>query len=59
MLRISGFGQTGPYSARPGFGKISEAFSGATNLTGYTDGPPVHPATPMETWSPVFSAHLE
>jgi len=43
MLRISGFGQTGPYSARPGFGKISEAFSGATNLTGYTDGPPVHP----------------
>jgi crotonobetainyl-CoA:carnitine CoA-transferase CaiB-like acyl-CoA transferase len=43
MLRISGFGQTGPYSSRPGFGKISEAFSGATNLTGYTDAPPVHP----------------
>ena len=43
MLRISGFGQDGPYRERRGFGKIAEAFSGATNLTGYTDGPPVHP----------------
>lgn len=43
MLRISGFGRGGPYSERPGFGKIAEAFSGATNITGYADGPPVHP----------------
>lgn len=43
MLRISGFGRGGPYSARPGFGKVAEAFSGATNITGYPDGPPVHP----------------
>jgi formyl-CoA transferase len=43
MLRISGFGQTGPYSHRAGFGKIAEAFSGATHLTGHPDAPPVHP----------------
>jgi len=43
MLRISGFGRGGPYSERPGFGKIAEAFSGATNITGYQETPPVHP----------------
>ncbi|WP_433503042.1 CaiB/BaiF CoA transferase family protein [Pseudonocardia halophobica] len=43
LLRISGFGQTGPYAARGGFGKIAEAFSGATNLTGDPTQPPVHP----------------
>jgi crotonobetainyl-CoA:carnitine CoA-transferase CaiB-like acyl-CoA transferase len=43
MLRISGFGRGGPYSDRPGFGKVAEAFSGATNITGYADSPPVHP----------------
>jgi crotonobetainyl-CoA:carnitine CoA-transferase CaiB-like acyl-CoA transferase len=43
MLRISGFGQTGPYSSRGGFGKIAEAFSGATYLTGEKDQPPLHP----------------
>lgn len=44
MLRISGFGQTGPYSRRGGFGKVGEAFSGATNLTGRPDEPPIHPS---------------
>ncbi len=43
MLRISGFGQTGPYSDRGGFGKIAEAFSGATFLTGEKERPPLHP----------------
>jgi crotonobetainyl-CoA:carnitine CoA-transferase CaiB-like acyl-CoA transferase len=47
ILRISGFGQTGPYSHRPGFGKIAEAFSGVCDLTGFADGPPVHPGFPM------------
>lgn len=44
MLRISGFGQTGPHSRRPGFGKLAEAYSGATHLTGYADQPPLHPS---------------
>jgi crotonobetainyl-CoA:carnitine CoA-transferase CaiB-like acyl-CoA transferase len=43
MVRISGFGQTGPYSKRRGFGKIAEGFSGATNLTGDPDAAPVQP----------------
>jgi crotonobetainyl-CoA:carnitine CoA-transferase CaiB-like acyl-CoA transferase len=44
MLRISGFGQTGPYSRRPGFGKLAEAYGGATNLTGHMNEPPLHPS---------------
>ncbi|MCC6197854.1 MAG: CoA transferase [Burkholderiales bacterium] len=41
MLRLSGFGQAGPYSRWPGFARTSEAFSGLTALTGYQDQPPV------------------
>jgi crotonobetainyl-CoA:carnitine CoA-transferase CaiB-like acyl-CoA transferase len=43
LVRISGFGQTGPYAQRRGFGKIAEGFSGATNLTGHRGAPPVQP----------------
>lgn len=43
MLSISGYGRGGPYSDRPGFGKIAEAMSGATHLTGDPAAPPVHP----------------
>jgi crotonobetainyl-CoA:carnitine CoA-transferase CaiB-like acyl-CoA transferase len=42
MLRISGFGQTGPYNGRPGFGRTAEAMSGAAQLTGFPEGPPIH-----------------
>ncbi len=44
VLRVSGFGQTGPYSPRPGFGKLAEAYSGATNLTGEAGSAPLHPS---------------
>jgi crotonobetainyl-CoA:carnitine CoA-transferase CaiB-like acyl-CoA transferase len=47
VLRVSGYGQTGPYSARPGFGKAAEALSGLCDLTGFPDGPPMHPGFPM------------
>lgn len=47
MLRISGFGQTGPYSTRPGFGKPAEGFSGVVHLTGMRDGPPMHAGFPL------------
>jgi len=40
MVRISGFGQTGPYSARPGYGVICEAASGLRHITGDPDRPP-------------------
>ena len=40
MVRISGYGQTGPHWARPGYGVISEAMSGLRHLTGDPDRPP-------------------
>ena len=40
MVRISGFGQTGPYSQRAGYGVIGEALSGLRHLTGDPDRPP-------------------
>ena len=47
LLRISGFGQTGPQRDRPGFGRIAEAMSGLTNLIGDPDGPPMSPGYPI------------
>jgi len=44
LLRISGFGQEGPYSSRAGFGTLAEAMSGFAHLTGEEDGPPTLPA---------------
>ncbi|MBI3790232.1 MAG: CoA transferase [Gemmatimonadetes bacterium] len=43
IVRISGFGQTGPYSARPGFGTLIEAMSGLAAKTGFPHHPPVLP----------------
>lgn len=40
MVRISGYGQTGPYRDRAGFGGVAEALSGVRFLTGYPDRPP-------------------
>jgi crotonobetainyl-CoA:carnitine CoA-transferase CaiB-like acyl-CoA transferase len=45
LLRISAFGQTGPYAGRPGFGRIAQAFGGLTYLAGYPDRPPVLPGS--------------
>ena len=41
MVRLSGYGQTGPYRDRPGFGAIAEAMGGIRFVTGYADRPPV------------------
>jgi crotonobetainyl-CoA:carnitine CoA-transferase CaiB-like acyl-CoA transferase len=46
MVRVSAFGQTGPYRERPGFGRIAAAVSGISYLSGYPDRPPVTPGTP-------------
>jgi len=43
LLRISGYGQTGPWSQRPGFDRVAQAFAGVTSVTGYPDQPPVRP----------------
>ena len=41
MVRISGYGQTGPYSQRPGFAAVAECMGGLRHVTGFPDRPPV------------------
>lgn len=41
MVRVSGFGQSGPYKDRPGFAAIAESMGGLRYLAGYPDRPPV------------------
>lgn len=41
LLRLSGYGQTGPYRDRPGFGAIAESMGGMRYVTGFPDRPPV------------------
>jgi crotonobetainyl-CoA:carnitine CoA-transferase CaiB-like acyl-CoA transferase len=43
MLRVTGFGQTGPYAQRRAFGTLAEAMSGLAHQTGQPDGPPTLP----------------
>ncbi|MEU4822667.1 CoA transferase [Actinomadura citrea] len=43
LARVTGFGQTGPYARRPGFGTLAEAMSGFAAITGEPDGPPTLP----------------
>jgi len=44
LARITGYGQTGPNSHKPGFGTVAEGFSGCVYVTGYSDRPPLLPA---------------
>jgi formyl-CoA transferase len=43
LVRISGYGQTGPYRARPGFAAIAEGMAGFRYITGFPDRPPARP----------------
>jgi crotonobetainyl-CoA:carnitine CoA-transferase CaiB-like acyl-CoA transferase len=43
VLRVTGFGQDGPYAARPGFATLAEAMSGFAAINGEPDGPPLLP----------------
>ena len=47
LVRLSGFGQDGPYSPRPGYGVIGEAVSGLRHLIGDADRPPARVAVPL------------
>jgi crotonobetainyl-CoA:carnitine CoA-transferase CaiB-like acyl-CoA transferase len=44
LLRVTGFGQAGPYAGRAAFGTLVEAMSGFAHMTGQPDGPPTLPA---------------
>jgi len=58
MLRISGWGQTGPGSARPGFGTLIEAASGFAAMNGEPDGAPIVPSFPLaDTSAALFAAN--
>ena len=57
MVRYSGFGQTGPYKDRPGFGTIAECMSGYVAMAGFPDSPPLLPPVPLaDEISGVFGA---
>ncbi len=43
VVRVTGFGQDGPYAKRPGFATLAEAMSGLASITGEPDGPPLLP----------------
>ena len=43
ILRVTGFGQTGPYAQRPGFATMAEAMSGFASINGEPDGAPLPP----------------
>ncbi len=45
MMRVSAYGQTGPYRDRPGFGRIANAFGGISFLAGFPDRAPVTPGS--------------
>jgi formyl-CoA transferase len=47
IIRVSGYGQTGPYREKAGFGTSATAFSGYTYLSGYPDRPPLSPPIPL------------
>jgi crotonobetainyl-CoA:carnitine CoA-transferase CaiB-like acyl-CoA transferase len=57
MVRVSGFGQTGPYAKRGGYGTIAESFSGIPSFTGFPDKPPTLPGFPLaDSVAATFSA---
>lgn len=57
MLHVSGFGRTGPWSQRPGFGTLAEAFSGAAYISGFPDRPPLLPSFGLgDTSTAIFGA---
>lgn len=47
MVRLSGYGQTGPKASQPGFGTIAESMSTFTHINGFPDSPPLSPPIPL------------
>jgi formyl-CoA transferase len=57
MASISGYGQTGPYSQRPAYDRMAQAFAGILNVTGFPDRPPVRPGVAIADYgTAVFAA---
>ena len=47
VVHVSGYGQTGPYAQRPGYGTVAEGISGVPSFTGFPDKPPTLSAFPL------------
>lgn len=47
VLRVTAYGQEGPYAAQPGFGTLAEALAGLAAVSGFEDRPPLLPAYPL------------
>ncbi len=58
VVRVSGFGQTGPYRDRAGFGTPATAFSGYAYISGYPDQPPVLPPMSLADYTTGLYAAL-
>ena len=57
MASVSGYGLTGPYSQRPAYDRMAQAFAGILNLTGFSDRPPVRPGVAIADYgTAVFAA---
>lgn len=58
MVRVSGYGQTGPNASKPGFARVGQAYGGLTYLAGEEGGPPLTPGstTLADYITPVFAA---
>jgi crotonobetainyl-CoA:carnitine CoA-transferase CaiB-like acyl-CoA transferase len=58
MVRVSGYGQTGPHARRPGYATVAEAMSGLPSFTGFPDRPPTFSAFPMgDALTGLFAAY--
>jgi crotonobetainyl-CoA:carnitine CoA-transferase CaiB-like acyl-CoA transferase len=56
MCSVSGFGQTGPKSQKPGYDLIAQALSGFTSVNGLKGGPPIKAATAVGDWTGSMNA---
>jgi len=56
VLSISGFGQTGPYRERAGFGTVAESMVGLVNINGWPDGPPTLPPVALADTTAAMAA---
>ena len=58
MVRVSGYGQTGPNAHKPGFARVGQAYGGLTYLAGEPGGPPLTPGTTTlaDYITPIFAA---
>jgi crotonobetainyl-CoA:carnitine CoA-transferase CaiB-like acyl-CoA transferase len=59
IVRVTGFGQTGPHRERPGFGTLAEAYAGYAHINGHADGPPMLPGFGLaDSTSGLMAAYL-